>query len=717
MVKTHKKEVQWAGRSLVFETGEFARQADGAVLVRYGGTSVLCVATAADKDGFDCGFLPLSVHYQEKAYAAGKIPGGFLKRESKPSDHEVLASRIIDRSIRPLFSSDFGREIQIICSVFSYSDDSDPVIAATIGASAAAMLSGIPFSGPACIARVGMKGSGGFMLNPSRESLEASQLDLTVAGTLDAVLMVESGAMELSDEDMLLAIEHGRSAFAPVIDAIGQLCKECSEHTDRKKSGKFASYYNRSKEQECCVSEDKVISAIDAESGRLSSVCDDNDKERRKALLKLIADDVFRSLGFSGEDGKSCGTEFEEARACFDKMFSERWKFFVRNRIVSEGKRIGGRGANDVRDIHSRVGLFERVHGSALFTRGGTQAVVVATLGSSKDAQMVDSLDGVRHETFLLHYNFPNFSVGEVGKVGPPGRREVGHGNLAWRALKSVLPSQEEFPYTVRLVSEITESDGSSSMATVCGAALAAMDAGVPLKRMVSGIAMGLIKEGGKVVVLSDISGDEDHLGDMDFKVAGTEKGITALQMDLKVSGISMDILRSAVKQANEGREFIMSEMKKVLSEPRKKISESAPRITTIKIPVDKIKDLIGAGGKNIKSLCEMGAEIDVSQDGVVKVFAASDDISKRVVERIRGTTVVPSVGDVFTGKVVGLVDFGAFVNFCGQQDGLVHVSEICDRRIDSPADVLTVGQEVVVKVVGFDKRGKIKLSIKQAKE
>ncbi|MGB1229771.1 MAG: polyribonucleotide nucleotidyltransferase [Holosporaceae bacterium] len=676
----------WEGRKLVLETGRMARQANGAVLVSYGETVVLCTAVGVAKASPDASFFPLSVHYQEKSYAVGKIPGGFLKRESKPSEKEVLTSRLIDRPLRPLFPDHFLNEVQVLCTVLSYDGENDPDMVAMIGASAALAISGMPFKGPIAGIRVGYR-NGDFLMNPTPEEMAQSAMDLVVAGTKEGILMVESEIAELDDEIVLKGVEKGHKALQPVIKLIDQLVK---------KAGKPAW---------------EVVS--DAEHAKLEA-----------AILKHCTTDIQDA--FHKQDKASRNQALDAvlekaASVCGDEVnplalaraFKASKEVVLREGVLA-GKRIDGRKLDTIRSIWCDTKVLPRTHGSALFTRGETQALVVATLGASDDAQLMDALEGAYKETFLLHYNFPPYSVGEAGRFGAPGRREIGHGKLAWRSIRPMLPAAENFPYTLRVVSEITESNGSSSMATVCGTSLALMDAGIALERPVAGIAMGLIKEGDNYAVLSDITGDEDSLGDMDFKVAGTKEGITALQMDIKITSITSAIMKKAIIQAKQGRLFILGEMAKALKEPRKALSPHAPRMEVVKIAKEKIKDVVGPGGKVIRELCEKTeAKIDIEDDGTVRVFAPTDAQLQVVLQEIADITYEPKVGEIVEGEVVNILDFGAFVDFKGAT-GLVHVSELAEERVKNVTDVLSLGQMVRVKVIGFD-RGKIKLSLKQA--
>jgi polyribonucleotide nucleotidyltransferase len=689
MFQIYRKELMWGGRRLVLETGRLARQADGAVLATYGETTVLCTAVAlrATKPGQD--FFPLTVNYQEKTFAAGKIPGGFFKREGRPSEKETLVSRLIDRPIRPLFAHGFLNETQIICTVLSHDLENDPDIVAMIGASAALTISGIPFMGPIGGARVGYI-DGEFVLNPTMQQIDGSRLDLVVAGTMDGVLMVESEARELPEEIMLGAVTFGHQAFQPVVQAIIELAEACAREP-----------WNLAAEPpELGDIEARLREGIGPEVAAAYREIGKQDRSRRLEAARLQAAELFPE---------------EPQRTHALNLFKKIEKDIVRGAILRDGIRIDGRDTKTVRPIACDVGLLPRAHGSALFTRGETQALAVATLGTAQDEQIIDALEGEYRQNFMLHYNFPPYSTGEAGRLGSPGRREIGHGKLAWRAIHPLLPSKDSFPYTIRVVSEITESNGSSSMATVCGSSLALMDAGVPLPRPVAGIAMGLIKEEQGFAVLSDILGDEDHLGDMDFKVAGTEEGVTALQMDIKITSITEEIMRIALEQAREGRAHILGEMAKALGGSRSSVSANAPRITTISIPKDKIREVIGSGGKVIREITETtGAKIDIEDDGTVKVAAVDNQAAQAAIDWIRGIVAEPEVGVIYNGKVVKVVDFGAFVNFLGSRDGLVHISELAPQRVAKVGDVVKLGDMVKVKVLGFDDRGKVKLSMRQ---
>jgi len=683
-------EIEWGGRPLRLETGQIARQADGAVLASYGDTIVLAtvVADKTPKAGID--FFPLTVNYQEKTYAAGKIPGGFFKREGRPSEKETLVSRLIDRPIRPLFVKGFKCETQVITTVLSHDLENDPDIVAMVAASAALTLSGVPFLGPIGAARVGYK-DGEYILNPTLEQMEDIALDLVVAGTGDAVLMVESEAKELSEDVMLGAVTYGHEHFQPVLNAIVDLAERAAKEPRDLNLPDLSALEARVKE----LAENEVRAAY--------TIADKTERKDAIDAAKASAKETIEGEMGDGFDSIQFGDAFKGLESNI-----------VRGNILDTGSRIDGRDLKTVRPIVSEVGILPRAHGSSLFTRGETQALVVATLGTGEDEQMIDALEGKRYERFMLHYNFPPFSVGETGRVGFTGRREVGHGKLAWRAIKAVLPSAEEFPYTMRLVSEITESNGSSSMATVCGAALSLMDAGVPISRPVAGIAMGLIKEGDRFAVLSDILGDEDHLGDMDFKVAGTTAGVTSLQMDIKITGITTEIMKDALAQAKDGREHILNEMGKALGEARDQVGEHAPRIEVVQVPVEKIGEVIGPGGKIIRGLVEeTGAKIDINDDGTVRIAAVDGASIELAKKKIRDIVAEAEVGVIYDGKVVKVVEFGAFVNFIGNRDGLVHISEISTERVKTVGDVLEEGQAVKVKVLGIDERGKVRLSMR----
>jgi polyribonucleotide nucleotidyltransferase len=689
MFHVYRKELNWGGRHLVLETGKVARQADGAVLATYGETTVLCTAVAVKSARPGQDFFPLTVNYQEKTFAAGKIPGGFFKREGRPSEKETLVSRLIDRPLRPLFASGFVNETQVVCTVLSHDLENDPDIVAMIGASAALTISGIPFLGPIAGARVGYI-DGNYVLNPTMSQLPRSELDLVVAGTGEGVLMVESEAKELPEHVMLGAVTFGHREFQPVIQAIIDLAETCAREpwSLPPKPPELEEIGARLR--------DAVGPLIEAAYATQGKQDRSNRLDAAKAkLVELFPDEAQYAIAL--------------------KLFKDIEKDIVRGAILRDGRRIDGRDTRSVRPISCEVGILPRAHGSALFTRGETQALVVATLGTGQDEQVIDALEGEYRENFMLHYNFPPYATGEAGRMGSPGRREVGHGKLAWRAVHPLLPSKDGFPYTIRVVSEITESNGSSSMASVCGASLALMDAGVPLPRSVAGIAMGLIKEPEGFAVLSDILGDEDHLGDMDFKVAGTDQGVTALQMDIKITSITEEIMRIALDQARDGRNHILEEMAKALTGARETVSNNAPRITSFSIPKEKIREVIGSGGKVIREITETtGAKIDIDDDGTVKVAAVDGDAAQAAIDWIRGIVAEPEVGVIYNGKVVKVVDFGAFVNFLGSRDGLVHISELAPQRVGKVADVVKLGDNVKVKVLGFDDRGKVKLSMRQ---
>lgn len=686
------EEIEWAGKRLRLETGRMARQADGAVLATYGETTVLATAVAARtaKPGID--FFPLTVNYQEKTFAAGKIPGGYFKREGRPTERETLISRLIDRPIRPLFVEGFRNETQVITTVLSYDLENDSDIVAMVAASAALTISGIPFMGPIGGARVGYI-DGEYVLNPTIEQMKTSDLDLVVAGTQDAVLMVESEAKELSEEIMLGAVVFGHKGFQPVLEAIIRMAERSARQPRDFTPDDGEALYAKVKQ---------------LGEGELRSAYAIAKKEDRQEAVAKVKDKVLAAVIVEGDADAPTSQKVSEA-------FKHLEKDIVRNNILDTGHRIDGRDLVTVRPIVCEASVLPRTHGSALFTRGETQALVVTTLGTGEDEQYIDSLEGTYKETFMLHYNFPPFSVGETGRLGGAGRREIGHGKLAWRALHPMLPAADQFPYTIRVVSEVTESNGSSSMATVCGSSLSLMDAGVPLKAPVAGIAMGLIKEGDRFAVLSDILGDEDHLGDMDFKVAGTANGVTSLQMDIKITGITEDIMKTALWQAKDGRLHILGKMSEALEQARPGLGEYAPRIEVITIPTDKIREVIGTGGKVIREIVEKtGAKIDISDDGTVKVASSSKQAIDAAMKWIKSIVSEPEVGEIYDGKVVKVVDFGAFVNFFGARDGLVHVSELAPRRVNKVSDVVNEGDVVKVKLLGFDNRGKVRLSMKQ---
>ena len=688
-----RKSIEWGHDTLTLETGKIARQADASVVATYGETSVLAavVFEKKPKTGFD--FFPLTVHYQEKYYAAGKIPGGFFKREARPTEKETLTSRLIDRPIRPLFVEGFKNETQVICTVLSYDMENDPDIVAMIAASAALTLSGAPFMGPIAAARVGFV-DGSYVLNPAIDDMEKlrenpeQRLDLVVAGTKNAVMMVESEAYELSESEMLGAVKFGHEQMQPVIDMIIDMAEEAAKEPFAFDAPDYAPLYAKVK----AAGETAMRAAFGI-----------TDKQERTAAIAAARAGITEALDAEEQGDPNLG-------AAIKKLESE----VVRLDVLDHGRRIDGRDLTTVRPIVSEVGILPRTHGSSLFTRGETQALVVTTLGTGDDEQLIDALQGTSRSTFYLHYNFPPYSVGEAGRMMGPGRREIGHGKLAWRALQAVLPAATDFPYTIRVVSEITESNGSSSMASVCGGSLSMMDAGVPLKAPVAGVAMGLILEGERFAVLTDILGDEDHLGDMDFKVAGTENGITSLQMDIKVAGITPEIMAQALEQARAGRMHILGEMGKALTSGRAEFSAHAPRIETMQIAVDKIREVIGSGGKVIRSIVEeSGAKVDINDDGVIKIASANAAAIEKARELIGAIVDEPEVGKVYTGKVVKIMDFGAFVNFFGKRDGLVHVSQMSNERVGHPKDVVSEGQSVKVKLMGFDDRGKVRLSMR----
>ncbi|MBO9466348.1 polyribonucleotide nucleotidyltransferase [Tropicibacter sp. R15_0] len=697
MFKETKKSMQWGEETLTLETGKVARQADGTVIATLGETSVMANVTFAkqQKEGQD--FFPLTVHYQEKYYAAGKIPGGFFKREARPTEKETLTARLIDRPIRPLFVPGFKNEVLVMCTVLSHDLVNDPDIVAMIAASAALTISGAPFRGPIAGARVGFE-DGEYVLNPTVDDMEGlrnnpeQRLDLVVAGTKDAVMMVESEAYELTEEEMLGGVMFAHEQIQPVIDLIIDLAEECAKEPFEFVAPDYSELFD-------------VVKAAGEEKMRAAYAI--GDKQERTSAVAAVKEEIIAGL-----------SEEQQADANLGSALKKLESGVLRGDVVKNGRRIDGRALNEIRPIVSETGLLPRTHGSALFTRGETQGLVVTTLGTGDDEQFIDALHGNFKSNFLLHYNFPPYSVGEVGRVGSPGRREIGHGKLAWRALQAVLPAATDFPYTIRVVSEITESNGSSSMASVCGGSLSMMDAGVPLKAPVAGVAMGLVlEEDGSYGILSDILGDEDHLGDMDFKVAGTENGITSLQMDIKVAGITADIMSKALAQAKEGRLHILGEMAKALTEASE-FSVHAPRIETMNIPTDKIREVIGSGGKVIREIVETsGAKVDINDDGVIKIASPDGESIKKAYEMIHSIVAEPEEGAIYKGKVVKIVDFGAFVNFFGKRDGLVHVSQIENRRLNHPSDVLKEGQEVFVKLLGFDDRGKVRLAMKMVNQ
>ena len=690
MFNIHNEEINWGGRTLRIETGKIARQADGAVIVTYGGTSVIATVCAEKKPKTGIDFFPLTVNYQEKSYASGKIPGGYFKREGRPTERETLISRLIDRPIRPLFVKEFKNETQVIATVLTYDHENDPDVVAMIACSAALTISGIPFKGPIGAAKIGLI-ENELVLNPKIEDIENSKLELVVAGTKNAILMIESEASELTEKMMLEAVMFAHQSMQEVIEMIINLARKCAKDP--------------------MIIEEKdnteITSFIDGEvRSKLEKAFQITDKQERYGQVAVIKDEMIEKLTEKYDDS------YDEIEA--SGVFKDIESSIVRSSILKDSKRIDGRGLSDIRPISVEVGLLPPTHGSSLFTRGETQAIVVTTLGTADDEQYIDSLDGTKKQNFMLHYNFPPFSVGEVGRIGATGRREIGHGKLAWRAIHPLLPTKDDFPYTIRVVSEITESNGSSSMATVCGTSLALMDAGVPIREPIAGIAMGLILEGKDYAVLSDIIGDEDHLGDMDFKVAGTSKGITTLQMDIKISGITKEIMKKALDQAKAGRKHILSEMEKAIKVSRNDVADTAPRIETMNIPTDKIKDVIGSGGKVIKEMVEQtGAKISVDDSGIITISSTDKNAIESAKVRIHQIVDEPEVGEIYKGKVVKIVDFGAFVNFFGPRDGLVHISQLSNERTSQVTDVINENDDVYVKLIGFDDRGKSKLSMK----
>jgi polyribonucleotide nucleotidyltransferase len=694
MFQEYRKEIEWGRRVLVLESGKIARQAHGAVMATYGETKVLATVVAGEEPEPGRDFFPLTVHYQEKTFSAGKIPGGFFKREGRPSEKETLVSRLIDRPIRPLFLGGFRNEVQVIATVLSHDLENDPDVVAMIAASAALTISGLPFMGPIAACRVGHI-AGEYVLNPQIDEMSTSSLDLVVAGTAEGVLMVESEVKELSEEAMLGAVMFGHRSYQNVIRGIVELAEACAREPFEVPQPEAAATDISTRVRASAEADLRLAYRVTAKQARQDKVA----VTKKRVAEELAADAAL---------------DPELVARTLPQAFKDLEKDIVRKEILATGRRIDGRDTRTIRPIAAEVGLLPRTHGSALFTRGETQALVVTTLGTGEDEQIMDALEGEYREHFILHYNFPPYSVGETGRMGAPGRREVGHGKLAWRAIHPLLPGREEFPYTIRIVSEITESNGSSSMATVCGASLSLMDAGVPVPRAVAGIAMGLIKEADGFAVLSDILGDEDHLGDMDFKVAGTRLGITSLQMDIKITSITEEIMRVALEQAREGRMFVLDEMAKVIARSRDRVSEKAPRITVINIPKDKIREVIGTGGKVIREICEVtGAKIDIEDDGTVKVAAVDQKAADAAINWIKNIVAEPEIGALYTGKVVKTADFGAFVNFLGSRDGLVHISELAPQRVGRTTDVVAVGDEVRVKVIGIDERGKVKLSMK----
>ncbi|MDB3872549.1 polyribonucleotide nucleotidyltransferase [Pelagibacteraceae bacterium] len=685
-----KKEIDWNGKKLSIETGKIARQADGAVILRSGDTVILATAVAAKKANPETDFFPLTVNYQEKYYAAGKIPGGYFKREARPTEAETLISRLIDRPIRPLFPSSFRNETQVLATVISYDKENDPEILSLIASSAALSISGLPFMGPVAASKVGFV-DGQFILNPTKEVLQNSGLELVVAGTKDAVLMVESQANGLTEEQMLSAVKFGHDGFAPVIEMINDL-----KNTVKKEEVEVI-------EKDYSELKNKISELA---TKKLEEAFSEKDKKIRGSLINEAKEIIQNHFA---DDETYTKVEIMD-------QFKNLEKDIVRTKILNNKIRIDGRKLDEVRQIECEVGILPRVHGSALFTRGETQAIVATTLATADDEQRTESLEGMQRSRFMLHYNFPPFSVGEVGRIGT-GRREIGHGKLAWRAVNAALPKAEEFPYTIRVVSEITESNGSSSMATVCGTSMSLMHAGVPIEKPISGIAMGLIKEGDKFSVLSDILGDEDHLGDMDFKVAGTEDGITSLQMDIKITGITFEIMEKALSQAKQGRIDILKAMNKAISKSNSEVSEYTPKMEKVQVDKKDIAAVIGKGGATIREIVELsGAKVDINDEGVVTVSAPDEESRNKAIQMINDITAKPEMGKIYKGKIVKIMDFGAFVNFLGKQDGLVHISQLAAKRVEKVTDVVKEGDEVSVKVIGFD-RGKVKLSIKEALE
>ena len=688
MFDVYRKELNWGGKQLILETGKIARQADGAVLASLGETTVLCTAVGAKSARPGADFFPLTVNYQEKTFAAGKIPGGFFKREGRPTEKETLVSRLIDRPIRPLFAKGFRNETQVVCTVLSHDMENDPDIVAIVGASAALTISGLPFLGPISGCRVGYIDDK-YVLNPTQEETKDSKLDLVMAGTREGVLMVESEASSLPEDVMLGAVMFGHDSNQIVIDAIIELA-------------------------EACAKEPRAIAPEAPEVQLVKDKLHEGIREDLQAAYKVADKVVRQELVMAAKEKGLALLETEDELNVASDVLKTMEADIVRGSILTTGKRIDGRDTKTVRPIETEVGVLPRAHGSALFTRGETQALVVTTLGTGQDEQIIDALEGEYRENFMLHYNFPPYSVGEAGRMGGAGRREIGHGKLAWRAIKPLLPSKDDFPYTIRVVSEITESNGSSSMATVCGTSMSMMDSGVPLEQPCAGIAMGLIKEDERFAVLSDILGDEDHLGDMDFKVAGTSTGITSLQMDIKITSITEEIMKVALEQAREGRLHILAEMEKAIGQGRETVSDNAPRVTTFSINKEKIRDVIGPGGKVIREICEStGAKIDIDDDGTIKVAAVDNEAGQAAIDWVKSIVAEPELGVIYTGKVVKTVDFGAFVNFLGPRDGLVHISELLPGRVNKTTDVVKVDDEVKVKVIGFDDRGKVKLSMR----
>lgn len=692
MFNIHKKTIDWGGRPLTLETGKIARQADGAVLATYGETSVLCTVVGAKTAAEGIDFFPLTIQYLERSYAAGRIPGGFFKRETKPSEKEVLTSRLIDRPVRPLFPKGFHNEVQVICKVISHDLENNGDIPAMVGASAALAISGLPFLGPIGGARVAYINDE-FVLNPTLDQMPETKLDLVVAGTRDGVLMVESEAHELSEDTMLDAVNFGHEHFQPVIQMIEELAQDAGKER-----------WSLEKVAEAELQEEKLAELVRSslETGLREAYAEPL-KQLRMQKVSAVKEAFF-----------AANPELPYSDSLVKSKIKALESDLVRTTTLETERRIDGRDLTTVRPIECEVGFVPRAHGSALFTRGETQAMVITTLGTGQDEQFIDGLEGEYRERFLLHYNFPPYSVGETGRLGAPGRREIGHGRLAWRAINPLLPSKDEFPYTVRVVSEITESNGSSSMATVCGTSLSMMDAGLPLSKPIAGIAMGLILEGDKYAILSDILGDEDHLGDMDFKVAGSKDGVTALQMDIKVTGITSDIMHKALYQARDGRLHILGEMAKALEGARDEVKENAPRIVSMTIPKDRIGEVIGPGGKVIRDICETtGAKLDIDDDGKVNISGLTAESIDQAVQRVKNIVCDPEVGEIYAGKVAKTLEFGAFVDFMGSRSGLVHISALAQERVNKTEDIVKEGDTVFVKVVGFDNRGKIRLSMK----
>ena len=690
MFDVKKIELEWAGKNLKIETGKIARQADASVIVTYGGTTVMTNVVAAKQAKPDIDFFPLTVNYQEKFYSVGKIPGGFFKREARPTEKETLICRLIDRPIRPLFHKDFKNETQITCTVLSHDLSNDSDIVALIASSAALTLSGLPFIGPLGAAKIGLIDDE-FVLNPTIEQIKSSSLDLVVAGTSKGVLMVESEAHQLSEEKMLEAVVFGQESYKPVIDAIISLAKQAAKDP----------WLLPEKDEEISKLPENIGKDYKEEFKKAYNIQEKQNRSEKLNVLRSEIEEKFVSENLSSVVVADAVKSIE--------------KDIVRGELLNTGNRIDGRDTKTVRPIICETGILERTHGSALFTRGETQALVVTTLGTGSDEQRIDAIEGEYKENFMLHYNFPQYSVGEVGRAGSTSRREIGHGKLAWRAIHPMLPSPEQFPYTYRVVSEITESNGSSSMATVCGTSMSLMDAGVPLEKPIAGIAMGLIKDEGKYVVLSDILGDEDHLGDMDFKVAGTKDGITSLQMDIKITSITSQIMKEALSQAKEGRLHILGEMAKAIAKPKESISNYAPTITTIQVHKDKIREVIGKGGAVIREITEKtGAKIEIDDNGLVSIAAVNSESGQAAIDWINGIVEEPEIGKTYEGKVVKLMDFGAFVNFMGSRDGLVHISQLKNERVEKVSDVVNEGDIVKVKVLDIDSRGKVKLSIKE---